>query len=38
MIKYFAILILILTNIYGREGYFINPIISGAIQTHRFAE
>ena len=30
MIKYFAILILILTNIYGREGYFINPIISGA--------
>ncbi len=30
MIKYFAILILILTNIYGREGFFINPIISGA--------
>ena len=30
MIKYFAILILILTNIYGREGHFINPIISGA--------
>ena len=30
MIKYFAILILILTNIYGKEGYFINPIISGA--------
>ena len=30
MIKYFAILIFILTNIYGREGYFINPIISGA--------
>ena len=30
MNKYFAILILILTNIYGREGYFINPIISGA--------
>ena len=30
MIKYFSILIFILTNIYGREGYFINPIISGA--------
>ena len=30
MIQYFAILIFILTNIYGREGYFINPIISGA--------
>ena len=30
MIKYFAILILTLTNIYGREGFFINPIISGA--------
>ena len=26
----FSILIFILTNIYGREGYFINPIISGA--------
>ena len=30
MIQYFAILIFILTNIYGKEGYFINPIISGA--------
>ena len=30
MINYFAILIFILTNIYGKEGYFINPIISGA--------
>ena len=30
MIKYFSIFIFILTNIYGREGYFINPIISGA--------
>ena len=30
MIHYFAILIFILTNIYGKEGYFINPIISGA--------
>ena len=30
MIRYYAILIFILTNIYGREGYFINPIISGA--------
>ena len=30
MIKYFSIFIFILTNIYGREGYFINPIIRGA--------
>ena len=30
MIQHFAILIFILTNIYGKEGYFINPIISGA--------
>ena len=30
MIKYSVILILVLTNIFGKEGYFINPIISGA--------
>ena len=30
MIQYFAILIFILTNIYGKEDNFINPIISGA--------
>ena len=27
--KYFMVFIFILTNIYGKEGYFINPIISG---------
>jgi len=27
--KYFIVFIFILTNIYGKEGYFINPIISG---------
>ena len=38
MIKYSVILILVLTNIFGKEGYFINPIISEPIQTHRFVE
>tara|TARA_S200000501_G_C20847538_1_gene754246 strand:+ start:65 stop:1753 length:1689 start_codon:yes stop_codon:yes gene_type:complete len=27
--KYFIVLIFVITNIYGKEGYFINPIISG---------
>ena len=30
MIRYSMILIFMLTNIFGKEGYFTNPIISGA--------